>query len=218
MSAEEPTNSKHQGWAAVHRLRSEVRQRYPSVWALGVVGRAEDRVLDGLEGVVRVLDIGAGNRGLAERLTGQCPGLVYKSLDTDESYEHDYRDLSQVEEEFDCVVMFEILEHLPHAEGIDMLRAACAVVRAGGKLLASTPNVYHPFQYFRDASHVTPYSYEELGAAILAAGLELETMYRVHPATAAAKVAKRWLAGWLFRFLGIDYAPGLLAVARKAES
>ncbi|MEW6359409.1 MAG: methyltransferase domain-containing protein [Planctomycetota bacterium] len=215
MTAQHPIESETLGWAEAHRLRMEVWKRYPSIWSLGIVSRAENLVLEGAEGPIRLLDIGAGNRGLGERWREIHPGLTYKSLDTDETYPHDFRNLADVAEEFDRVVMFEVLEHLPRQEGIKMLRGVGAVLRKGGLLFVSTPNMVHPFQYFRDASHVTPYYYEELGAAILAAGFQLEAIYRVHSGTALEKAVKRCLAGWLFRFLGIDFAPGVVAVGRK---
>ncbi|NOZ19788.1 MAG: methyltransferase domain-containing protein [Planctomycetes bacterium] len=217
MTAQHPIEAETLGWAKAHRLRLVARTRYQSIWSLGIVSRAEDLVLDGAEGPVSLLDIGAGNRGLDERLRKAHPELAYKSLDTDETHPHDYRDLAEVKEEFDRAVMFEVIEHLPHAEGIEMLRRVRSVLRKGGLLFVSTPNVYHPFQYFRDASHVTPYAYEELGAAVLAAGFQLERMYRIHSGTLLEKAAKRWLGGWLFRFLGIDFAPGIVAVARKRD-
>lgn len=215
MASQPCSESGEPNWAAMHRSRMEVRSRYKSIWSIGVIGRAEDVVLSRASGPVSVLDIGAGNRALGARLRARCPGLSYKSLDTDGSCPHDFRDFSEVGEEFDVAVMFEVIEHLPHAEGIEMLRRARSVLRTGGRLVVSTPNVCHPFQYFRDASHVTPYSYEELGAAVLAAGFDLEAIHRVHPGTMAEKLAKRWAAGWLFHFLGVDYAPGIVAVARN---
>lgn len=203
------------GWAEAYSLRAQVRKRYASIWAIPLVDRAEDLVLGGAEGAVRVLDVGAGDRQLAERLRKGCPGLVYRSVDPDDSHPHDFRSLSEVREEFDRVVLFEVIEHLPRPEGAEMLRQARSALCSGGWLLVSTPNVHHPSQYFRDVSHVTPYSYEELGAAILRAGLQLDAIYRVHPGPVIEKLAKRWLCGWLFRFLGVDYAPGIVAVAHR---
>ena len=217
MNPQHPTEAETLGWAETHRLRLEVQRRYKSIWSVGIVSRAEDLVLAGADGPVRLLDIGAGNRGQVERLREACPGLMYKSLDTDEAHPHDFRDFAEVKEEFDRAVMFEVIEHLPHQKGIEMLRRVRSVLRKGGVLFVSTPNVYHPFQYFRDASHVTPYAYEELGAAVLAAGFQLEAIHRIHSGTVLEKAAKRWVMGWLFRFLGIDFAPGIVAVARKSD-
>ena len=70
-------------------------------------------------------------------------------------------------------------------------------------------------KFSRSDSEACLLSLAGLGAAVLAAGFELTALYRVHPGTALEKLAKRYLAGWLFRFLGIDYATGIVAVGRK---
>jgi 2-polyprenyl-3-methyl-5-hydroxy-6-metoxy-1,4-benzoquinol methylase len=41
---------------------------------------------------------------------------------------------------FDVVSMIELIEHLPHARNIELLRDALRVTRPGGRILVSTPN------------------------------------------------------------------------------
>ena len=111
----------------------------------------------------------------------------------------------------------ELLEHLPHGEGLKILRCARKALGKGGMLVVSTPNTFHPTEYFRDASHVTPYCYDELGAALLHSGFVVRELYRTYYAPFWERTIRRFVGGPLFRLLGMDYAEKVVAVAVKKE-
>jgi len=204
-------------WNELYQRRRRIRKRYPSVWKLPRRRSPVEVLLSVLRPGTRLLDIGAGDKGLQAMLTERFPDLYYKSLDTDPACEADYRRLSEVNEIFDVVVMFEFIEHLPHAEGIGVLQSARELLGMGGTLVVSTPNVFHPSEYFRDATHVTPYCYDELGAALTHSGFVVRQLYRTYYAPFWERTIRRFAAGPVLRLLGMDYATKITAVAVKEE-
>ena len=99
-----------------------------------------------------------------------------------------------------------------------------------GALVVSTPNVFCPGRFLRDATHVTPYAWDELGGALLLAGFEVEGLYRVVPGSFSRRIGKsliaraihdlsdrRTLIAPLGRGLGIDHAPSIAGLAHSLK-
>jgi len=90
----------------------------------------------------------------------------------------DARDfLKNTAEQFDIIVMNDILEHFNKKDAIELLKLIHSKMRAGGLLLVKTCNSNYPFSnYYRyaDLTHETIYEEESLGYL-----LEL-TGFRVH--------------------------------------
>jgi hypothetical protein len=86
----------------------------------------------------------------------------------------------------------------------------------GGRLVLSTPNTYYPPAYLRDVTHRTPLCYDELAGLVGAAGLEVERIARVYHDPVHRAFLRRYLFGWLFEMIGIDFARQIILVARKA--
>ena len=128
------------GWGDQFDWRQKVHGQYPNIWRLKIVRKRLPFILKYLRDGERVLEIGAFNRSLEGRLKKYCPGIVYKSLDIDPSYSHDYTSLIQVKEKFDMVLLFEVIEHLGMDEGREMVAQIYDVLNQGGKVILSTPN------------------------------------------------------------------------------
>ena len=202
-------------WAERLRFKEKIHERYPTIWNLRIVRKRLPVILDHLRDGESVLEIGAFDRGLEERIKRRYPLVLYKSLDIDPTCPHDYASFEEVKEPFDLVLLFEVIEHLNLEEGRDMLRNIHRVLVPGGRLIMTTPNVYTPGQYWKDLSHRVPYHYKELGALLLAQQFELLGMFRLYNAPGAAYVMKVFLFSPLFRLLGIDFTRSILFVARK---
>lgn len=125
-----------------------------------------------------MLEIGAADRRMERRLKEKSPPVVYKSMDIDRRLRHDFYSLEEIQEQFDVVLMFEIIEHLPLEEGASLLTSVVALLTPGGLLLLSTPNVYHPNTKYWDMTHRSFYSYDQLAALVSWAGLRVEEIYR----------------------------------------
>jgi len=161
----------------------------------------------------RVLEVGAGDRRLAPRIAAAAPGSTYRSVDPDPAHPHDGRDLSEARGPFDLLVALELVEHFPEEEALAFLRRARGLLAPGGRIVLSTPDVFTPGRWHRDAGHRTPFSPWELAAYLEEAGFEVRSLARAYNAPFLARAARVWLLGWLHRLLGSDYAASVVAVA-----
>ncbi|MHB1037269.1 MAG: hypothetical protein ACYC35_22000 [Pirellulales bacterium] len=67
-----------------------------------------------------------------------------------------------------------------------------------------------------NAPHRTPLGYDLLGGMVELAGLDVERIARVYNDPLHRIALRRFVFGWLFRLLGIDFAGQIVLVARKA--
>jgi predicted SAM-dependent methyltransferase len=141
--------------------------------------------------------------------------LSYKSMDVDRSNQHDYYDVDSINEKFDAIIMFEVIEHMSLQEGLELLKKLYAITNERGIIILSTPNIFNPARYMRDATHQTFYAYDELCGLLNIAGFDVKEVYRSYNDAFHRYLCKVYLFGWLFRFLGIDYAYSIFVVGEK---
>jgi len=202
-------------WSEQLLFREKVHQQYPNIWSLRIVRKRLPFVLKYLKDGEAVLEIGAHNRELGERIKKQNPRILYRSMDIDPTYPHDYHSFEEIREKFDMVLLFEVIEHLNREKGRELARKICELLKPGGRVILTTPNVYTPGQYWKDVSHETPYHYEELGGLFLSEGFESIEIYRLFSEPFLRYFFRVYLFSSLFRFLGIDFTRSILIVARK---
>lgn len=202
-------------WSTLYRFRKHAARQLGPLYSLPLVKRASDVLLQTVRPCQRVLEVGAGDRRMKAKLDRLDSGVRYESLDVDPQGNHDYRDLVEVAGPYDLVFAFEVIEHLPVDDIVPWLAALRERTRSGGKLLLSTPNTYYPPAYLRDATHRTPLCYDELAALCIAGGWHVERVHRVYHDPVHRTFARRYLFGWLFRLLGLDFARQIVLVARK---
>ena len=205
-----------QSWSELESHRRAVRARWPSIWRLPVTARSTRFAAARIRPGERVLDVGASEGGFGQKLPS---GAEYRTLDVDPRLAPDHRSLDEVPaSSCDVVVCFETLEHLEYARAAALAAGMRRVLRPGGRLFLSTPNVHHPWFYLGSATHRTPFRYDELGALLLHAGFQIDGIYRCHK-DAWLKAAARWLARPIYCIVGVDYSKSILAHAhRPAES
>ena len=205
-------------WSELARAREAVRRRWPSVFDLPVVRRRFPFLAGYLRTDGRLLEVGAAERPFDDRLKTAFPGLIHKTLDIDPASGHDFHSLDEVstaKESFDLIVAWEVIEHLPLEEIPGWLSALKRATAPGGRLILSTPNVFRPGQYWKDLTHRTPIVYTDLGALLLMAGFELESMHRTWHGSWLQHFLVRWSPpGLLLRLWNLDYALSVVAVAR----
>jgi SAM-dependent methyltransferase len=202
-------------WSEQLRLRERIHEKYPEVWALKIVKKRLPIILKYLRDGETLLEVGASNRGLEGRIRKYYPKALYKSMDIDPSYSHDYFSFEEIKETFDMVLLFEVIEHLSLDEGREMARNIYQILKPGGRLILTTPNVYTPGRYWKDVTHQTAYHFEELGGLLLHQGFEILEICRVFNEPLLPFLAKVYLFSPVFRFLGIDFTKSILVVARK---
>jgi SAM-dependent methyltransferase len=202
-------------WSERLRWREKVHGRYHDLWKLKLVRKRLPLSLGYLKDGERVLEIGASNRELEKRIKDRFPRAVYKSLDIDPTYPHDYPSFDEIQEPFDLVFLFEVIEHLSLEEGMEMVARIYQILNPGGRVILTTPNVYTPGQYWKDATHLVAYHYEELGGLFLSQDFEIVEIRRIFRKSFIGFALKGYLFSPLFRFLGIDFSESILLVARK---
>lgn len=206
---------KDNSWSEQYKLRREAAQRFGRIFALPIEKRVRDVLLQCVNDRARVLEVGAGDRRMGELLRGNREGVDYRSMDIDPRGEHDYRSLDEIDRTFDCVFAFEVVEHIAAEEIPGWLARLGELLAPGGRLVLSTPNTYYPPAYLRDVTHRTPLCYDELAALAAAAGLEVQRIARVYHDPVHRTLLRRYLFGWLFEMIGIDFARQIVLVARK---
>jgi len=202
-------------WSRLFECRKKVASRYPSIWRIPVRKRYHT-VLEavGRDGM-QVLEVGAGDRGLERRLLRVWPATSYRSFDIDRERFHDFYRLEDVRGEYDLVCMFEVVEHVRPEQVFSILDRALSVLRPGGLLLVTTPNIFCPPNYLRDATHVTPWCYDELGGIALLSGFEIVDLFRLYHDALLHKLMRRILFFPVHYSLRIDFAKQIMLVARK---
>jgi SAM-dependent methyltransferase len=203
-------------WGEQFQWREKVHQQYPEVWDLRIVRKRLPFILKYLREGESVLEIGAHDRELGGRIEKYRPRTLYKSLDIDPSCQHDYTSIEEVKEEFDVVLLFELIEHLDRESGTKMVDKIFEILKPGGRVILTTPNVYTPGQYWKDVSHLTPYHYAELGGLFLSRRFESVDLFRYFNAPFLQYVMRVYLFSPVFRFLGIDFTKSILLMAKKA--
>jgi len=143
----------------------------PNAWLRWDVVR---ELLDGLEDVQRVLEVGAGEGALGARLSRRYD---YVGVEPDPRSRERARERTETvlealpDDTFDLVCAFEVLEHVEDDEG--ELRAWRERLRPGGWLLLSVPaheNRFGPAD--RRVGHVRRYDPDRLAALLDETGFE----------------------------------------------
>lgn len=202
-------------WSRLFDHRGQVHEKYPDIWDLKILRKRFPLMLRHIRDGEKVLDIGASNRGLMDRLRRHLPGLIYKSMDIDREQFHDFYSLEEVRERFDVILLFEVIEHLDLEEGIGLLKRSYELLAPGGRLILTTPNIFNPNRFWRDATHRVAYCYDELGGILIAQGFRIKGMYRTYSDAYHRYLFRVYIMAPLHRYLGIDFAKSILAVAEK---
>jgi SAM-dependent methyltransferase len=195
--------------------RDQIHKRYPKIWDLKLVKRPSRLLKKLIRPGMRILDVGASDKRMQKRVTDVYPDILYKSMDIDRSVLHDYYSLDEIDEQFDIIILFEVIEHLEPEQGVEMLSKLYGMLAAGGTLILSTPNIYHPNEFMQTVSHRTAYSYDELGGIVLSQGFEVLGIYRCFNASVVKYLLRLTIFYPLHRILNVDFAKSIVVLAVK---
>jgi SAM-dependent methyltransferase len=202
-------------WSKLFEYRLKIHERYPDIWDLKILRKRFPLMVETIRDGEKVLDIGASNRNLDARLKGHFPNLVYKSMDIDQEHFHDFYNLNEIRESFDVIFLFEVIEHLELVEGFQLLKRIYDLLKEGGRLIITTPNIFNPGRFWRDATHKVAYCYDELAGVLLANHFQIKAMYRKYNDAFLQYVFRVYIMAPLHRYLGIDFAKSILVLAEK---
>jgi 2-polyprenyl-3-methyl-5-hydroxy-6-metoxy-1,4-benzoquinol methylase len=180
----------------------------------------------------RVLDIGCGRDQTLAYVLGR-PHMswvpkIYVGVDINEidvhynfrwahflgefNFVERYQEISKISKTFDVITCFEVIEHMNKRRGLRLLAAAESFMNSESRFLLSTP-VYN--KKAQAANHIYEWDFDELNAAIIQAGLRVES---VHGTFASAnKIRKacteqeRQLLDELGKFLSNEVLSNFLA-------
>lgn len=202
-------------WSKLFSCRDKIHEKYREIWNVPLVKKRSHLLKRYLRDGMTVLDVGAGMKGMKNEIEGLGIKVTYKSMDIDRSNAHDFYDVKDIDEKFDAVLMFEVIEHLGLEEGLELLKEIGKRVKEKGILICSTPNIFNPSRYMRDATHRTFYGYDELCGLLNLAGFKIEDVYRSFNDAIHRYILKVYILGFLFRVLSIDYALSVFVVGEK---
>ena len=202
-------------WSRLFAYRDKIHRRYRDIWNVPRVKKRSHLLARYLTDGMRVLDVGAGMKGMRDEIEKLGITVTYKSMDIDRSNDHDYYDMADVGEKFDAVIMFEVIEHLDLENGFVLLKRIYEILDHKGIIICSTPNIFNPARYMRDATHRTFYGYDELCGLLNLAGFGIKDVYRSFNDAVHRYILKVYVLGYLFRLLSIDYANSIFAIGEK---
>lgn len=192
-----------------------MRDQYQTVYHLKLKKKLWDVVIEELKGGDKILDVGAHDRAIGEKMMAKFSSVIYKSMDIDRAQSHDYYSFEEIAESFNMILLSEVIEHLEFREGISLLKKLFELLNRGGKIILSTPNIHHPNCYWRDSNHKTPYRYDEIGGALLSVGFRVDKIYRIYNDQFFRKLFRIYVASYLHQYLDIDFAKSIVVVAVK---
>lgn len=192
-------------------------------WHDGLNSPVARMLVNRLLGCKRLLDVGANDRRFEQILVNSGYSGSYESVDFNEG--HDYFEFLSVKGSFDCVTMFELIEHLSLEDGIAYIKHASELLAEGGTFIISTPNADHANHIWRsDITHIQPWPARDLWAILQECGFSGPyDFYRqyipgVSNGFIKSLIRKVFIAPAqkiLTRILDLDYAQGLIVIVRK---
>jgi 2-polyprenyl-3-methyl-5-hydroxy-6-metoxy-1,4-benzoquinol methylase len=202
-------------WSQIIHYRDQIHGRYRKIWNIPLIKRRFSLVDKNLRSGMSILDVGAGQRGMEEKIVKKHDGVIYKSMDIDRRLRHDYYSLDEIDEHFDLVLLLDVIEHLELGEAMRMLKRINELLVDGGNLIINTPNIFNPSRFWLDSTHKVAYSYEELGGILLSQGFDVLEIYRTYNDSFPKYFLRLTLFYPLHRILNVDFAKSILIKACK---
>lgn len=202
-------------WSQIIHYRDQIHERYRKIWHIPLIKRRFSLIERNIRPGMRLLDVGAGERGMEDKIVKKHDAVTYKSMDIDRQLPHDYYSLDDIDEQFDLVLLLDVIEHLELEDGVQMLQRINELLVDGGMLIINTPNIFNPNRFWLDATHKVAYSYEELGGILLSQGFDVLEIYRTYNDSFPKYILRLTLCYPLHRILNVDFAKSIIILASK---
>ncbi len=204
-------------WSYIKRGRQEYCLKYKTVHKsirdFPIVRSGKEVLKSLVKAGDTLIDIGANDRNVERFVTDNKIDARYFSYDIDRTLPHDFYDLEEIDKKFNICVAFDIVEHIPLVELVEIFTRVHGLLVPGGYFIVTTPNVCHPVIFWRDCTHITALRYDELGGLLLSSGFINIRLYR-STKMGFRKQIKYWLYKPLLELLEIDFARSIVMVAQ----
>lgn len=202
-------------WSTLYKTRREIQRNFPDFWDLKVRKKHLEVILEEVKDGDKILDIGSSTRDLRRCLIERCGrSISYKSMDIDRETKQDYYSLDEINEKFNVVFLFEVIEHLSFEDGVHLLSKIYDMLLPGGKLILTTPNAFHPNRYW-EYSHKVTYRYDEIGGILISLGFKVKSVFRIYNDAFFRRLFRIWIAAPVHKYFSVDFAKSILLVAVK---
>jgi len=202
-------------WSQLYKHRKNVASRFGDIWKIPLAKRYSDVLLSENNAPKHLLEVGAGNRSLKNKVIRRWADCQYASFDIDRKQFHDFYQLEEITGTYDVICMFEMIEHVSPQLAKEILSKCFDVLNPGGLVFVTTPNIFYPPGFLRDATHITPWCYDELGGMLEMTGLKVKKIYRLYKESILKTLLRRYLCYPLFRLLRVDFSKQIIIVAEK---
>lgn len=197
-------------WSQIIYHRDQIHERYRKIWDIPLIKRRFSLIDRNIRPGIRLLDVGAGERGMKVKIRKKLAGVIYKSMDIDCRLPDDYSSLDEIDEYFDLIILFDVIEHLELEEGMRMLKRINDLLVNGGKLIISIPNIFNPSRSWLNSTYKVAYSYEELGGILFSQGFDVLEIYRTYNDSFLKYFLRLTFFYPLYKILNVDFAKLIL--------
>lgn len=194
--------------------------KFPTVgyWLSDTLNPSEQLIYDVIKSRQSLLDFGAGDHRIKNKMTKAGFRGSYKTLDHSDEYQHDFSHLSEINEKFEAILFLDVIEHLPLQEGLKLLTELLDKLENDGYLVLQTPNALCiRNQKATDMTHLHIYNLKDLWAFLSAMGYEVSGYRLVFDSP--GKRFRQKIFGFISKIItvltGCDYADNILLIAKK---
>lgn len=167
----------------------------------------------------KLLDMGAGSKNLKDLLEKTGVKIIYKSMDICNNNVYDFHSIEEINEKFDYVILFNLLEHLSFETGLNYITKGHNILEDNGLLFISVPNIWHPNHMWRcDITHIKPWPFQDLYALLRYMGFKEIEMYRIYHRPFKFSIKKyliNKLKILLHEIMEMDYTKDFWIIAKK---
>lgn len=203
-------------------LVSKSLPHFPLVlwWPEPGLSPVEKIIYNSVQKAQMLLDVGAGNLRIRDKLRASGLQAVYKTLDIGSDFLYDYKSIEEVQENFNAILFLDVLEHLDLRHGLETLQKLVNRLSPEGVLVVQTPNARCiRSSAAKDMTHIHSYNLSDLYSHLITLGLNVQgyrVAFREQPSPSISWKFKYLLGAWITtRLLGADFADNILLVATK---
>jgi len=221
--------SGHPAYESYWKRKELLKRSFPTFpvrrwWDTGErdIGRLceiERVYFDAIRDSASLLDVGAGDLRVMRKFQAAGYRGEYHTQDIGDGGPYTYGDLAEVRRPYGAILCLDVLEHLPLADGVALLKRMISLLAPGGVLVIQTPNAaYLPDPRSWDMTHVHTYALHDLWAFFRVEGLDVAG-YRVVLGperegfmAGARSSIQRWVKQ---KLLACDFANNVAVIAKK---